>query len=235
MPARLARLEARIDYVFSDKHLLLRALRHRSVNQAGQGNHMERLEFLGDAVLGLVISEYLHHRFPDKQEGDLSRMRAALVRKESLLVVSGLWNLVSYLNVGDSERLDKGRGGKTSSIMRIKSPSISANAVEAVIGAVFEDGGWPAAHKLVREAWQEMLKGVGELDARDAKSRLQEFTQAKGWGLPEYVLTDRGAGHSPRFIATCRVNSDLLGEGRGDRKKIAETEAAEQAWQQLKI
>jgi len=104
-----------------------------------------------------------------------------------------------------------------------------------VIGAVFEDGGWSAAHKLVREAWREMLNGEDGLDARDAKSRLQEFTQAKGWGLPEYALTDRGAGHSPRFIAICRINGDLLGEGRGDRKKIAETEAAEQAWQQLKI
>jgi len=231
----LVRLEARIDYVFSDQDLLLRALRHRSSHQSGDGNHMERLEFLGDAVLGLVISEYLHHHFPDKQEGDLSRMRAALVRKESLLVVAGFWDLVAYLNVGDSERLDKGRGGKMSTSRGIKSPSIAANAVEAVIGAVFEDGGWPAAHKLVKEAWGELLKGVDELDARDAKSRLQEFTQSKGWGLPEYVLTDRGAGYSPRFSATCRVNSDLLGEGYGDRKKIAEIEAAEQAWQQLKI
>jgi len=231
----LARLEACIDYVFSDQHLLLRALRHRSANQSGDGNHMERLEFLGDAVLGLVISEYLHHHFPDRQEGDLSRMRAALVRKESLLIVADFWGLVAYLNVGDSERIEKGRGGTASVSTGIKSPSIAANAVEAVIGAVFEDGGWPAAHKLVKEAWQQLLKGVDALDARDAKSRLQEFTQSKGWGLPEYVLSDRGAGHSPRFIATCRVNSDLLGEGRGDRKKIAEIEAAEQAWQQLKI
>ncbi|MDQ6999032.1 MAG: ribonuclease III [Mariprofundus sp.] len=234
MSEHLGRLESRIEYVFSDKNLLLRALRHRSSNQSGDGNHMERLEFLGDAVLGLVISEYLHHHFPDKQEGDLSRMRAALVRKESLLVVAGFWDLVSYLNVGDSERLEKGRGGKASPIMRIKSPSISANAVEAVIGAVFEDGGWPAAHKLVREAWQQLLIGVDALDARDAKSRLQEFTQSKGWGLPEYTLTDRGAGHSPRFGAICRVNSDMLGEGHGDRKKIAEIKAAEQAWQHLK-
>lgn len=232
MADELSYLETRIDYLFSDKQLLLRALRHRSANQAVQGDHMERLEFLGDAVLGLVISEYLHHRFPDKPEGDLSRMRSALVRKESLLDIAGQWDLVRYLNVGESERFEKGRGNRSTAA--IKSPFISANAVESVIGAVFEDGGWNAARKLVKEAWQPMLKGIGEQDTRDAKSRLQEFTQSKEWGLPDYQLTDRGPGHSPRFSAECRVRGELLGKGRGDRKKIAEIEAAEQAWQKLK-
>ncbi len=226
MADALHQLETHIDYQFSDKQLLQRALRHRSANQAANGNHMERLEFLGDAVLGLVISKYLHHRFPDKQEGDLSRMRAALVRKESLFEVAQAWGLMAYLNVGDSERSDKLRG--------IKSPSIAANAVEAVIGAVFEDGGWDAAHQLVKRTWQGMLKGIGDVDTRDAKSRLQEFTQSKEWGLPKYELFDLGVGCSPRFRAKCRVNGELLGEGCGERKKIAEIEAAEQAWQQLK-
>lgn len=228
----LSRLETRIDYLFSDKQLLLRALRHRSANQAVQGDHMERLEFLGDAVLGLVISEYLHHHFPDKPEGDLSRMRSALVRKESLLDISEQWELVQYLNVGESERFEKGHRNRSKAA--IKSPFISANAVESVIGAVFEDGGWDAAHKLVSQAWQPMLKGIGEQDTRDAKSRLQELTQSKEWGLPDYQLTDRGTGHSPRFSAECRVRGELVGKGRGERKKIAEIEAAEQAWQKLK-
>ncbi len=223
---RLHGLETCIAYVFSDKKLLQRALTHRSANQTAQIQHMERLEFLGDAVLGLVISASLHQSFPHKPEGDLSRMRAALVRKESLLQIAGAWNLASYLHVGESER-----GGGSS---EIKSPSIAANAVEAVIGAVFEDGGWSAAQTLVMQAWQGMLQGIGEMDTRDAKSRLQELTQAKGWGLPEYDLQDAGAGQSPRFEAGCRVNGELLGHGRGERKKTAEINAAEQAWQQLK-
>jgi len=223
-------LESCIDYVFSDKELLRRALTHRSANQAVHGQHLERQEFLGDAVLGLVVAAYLHHHFPDKPEGDLSRMRAALVRKESLLKIANEWNLVVYLNVGESERV--GKAGVAP--VGIKSPSIAANAVEAIIGAVFEDGGWSAANRLVNQAWQEMFKGIGETDTRDAKSRLQELTQAKGWGLPEYNLCDAGAGQSPRFKAQCRVNGELLGHGHGERKKIAEINAAEQAWQQLK-
>ncbi len=223
-------LESCFDYVFSDKQLLQRALTHRSANQTVPGAHMERLEFLGDAVLGLVISAYLHQSFPDKPEGDLSRMRAALVRKESLLQIAAAWDLVVYLNVGESERI--GQRGAVS--CGIKSPSIAANAVEAVIGAVFEDGGWSAAQLVVMQAWQGMLNGIGEVDTRDAKSRLQELTQAKGWGLPEYDLLDAGAGQSPRFEARCRVDGKLQGKGRGERKKTAEIEAAEQAWQKLK-
>jgi len=230
MPDNLKHLQTSIDYVFADVQLLQRALTHRSANQTKHHDHMERLEFLGDAVLGLVVSAYLHQHFPAKPEGDLSRMRAALVRKESLLRIALSWNLVVYLNVGESERQE--RAGADSS--GIKSPSISANAVEAVIGAVFEDGGWTAAHKLVMQAWQDMLKGIGDVDTRDAKSRLQELTQAKGWGLPEYSLLDAGAGQSPRFEAQCRVNGELFARGRGERKKLAEIEAAEKAWQQLK-
>lgn len=222
MPKNLAALEKRIDYVFADKALLRRALTHRSFD----AEHMERQEFLGDAVLGLVISDALHQSFPDKPEGDLSRMRAALVRKESLLEIADLWSLATYVNVGESERIAHS--------LSIKSPSIAANAVEAVIGAVFEDGGWKVAQNLVKQTWKNMLQGIGEVDTRDAKSRLQELTQSKGWGLPVYDLVDLGAGQSPRFKARCQVNGDWLSEGYGERKKTAEIEAAEQAWQTLK-
>jgi len=223
--AGLDQLELCIDYAFSDRQLLNRALTHRSTSQSGQNLHLERLEFLGDAVLGLVISEYLHDTYPDKPEGDLSRMRSVLVRKQGLLKVADAWQLVAYLCVGESER--DGRGG-------IKSLSIAANAVEAVIGAVFEDGGWQPARHVVKRAWALMLADIGEIDTLDAKSRLQELTQAKDWGLPQYELVDLGAGVSPRFEAACRIRGELLGSGRGDRKKQAETEAAEQAYRILK-
>lgn len=225
--AGLDELEACIAYSFSDRQLLKRALTHRSASQATHGIHLERLEFLGDAVLGLVISEYLHDAYPDKPEGDLSRMRSVLVRKQGLFEVAQTWQLIRYLCVGESER--DGKGGNS-----IKSPSIAANAVEAVIGAVFEDGGWEAARHVVKQAWRTMLSNIGEVDTLDAKSRLQEFTQAHDWGLPEYDLVDLGAGVSPRFEAACRVRGELLGSGTGDRKKLAETKAAEQAYRKLK-
>jgi len=222
----VSRLEACIDYTFSDRDLLNRALTHRSADLSASGMHMERLEFLGDAVLGLVISQLLHTSYPDKPEGELSRMRSLVVRKQGLFEVADAWQLAGYLCVGDSERA--GTGG-------IKSPSIAANAVEAVIGAVFEDGGWAAARCVVQRAWRAMLVDIGEVDTLDAKSRLQEFTQAHDWGLPEYELVDLGAGVSPRFEASCRVRDELLGSGKGDRKKQAETKAAEQAYRKLKI
>ena len=220
----ISELEKRIHYHFREETLLRRALTHRSASSEVADQHMERLEFLGDAVLGLVISEWLHHRFPEQPEGALSRMRASLVRKESLSEVARQWKLSHYLYVGESERTARG----------VKSPSIAANAVEALIGAVFQDSGWEAARTLVKQAWKPMLKQVGSVDTRDAKSRLQELTQAEGWGLPVYALVDRGVTTDPRFHATCSVCGIVQGRGYGARKKIAEIEAAEQAWQQLK-
>jgi len=221
-------LQTCIDYHFADLQLLQRALTHRSAEKAVNGIHLERLEFLGDAVLGLVISAYLHDYYPDKPEGDLSRMRSVLVCKQGLQTVAQAWHLDRYLCVGESERMGTGRRG-------VKSPSIVANAVEAVIGAVFEDGGWEPARQLVQRAWQAQLVDIGDMDTRDGKSRLQEWTQAKGWGLPEYVLIDLGVGTSPRFQADCSVNGELLGRGVGERKKQAEIEAAEQAYRKLNV
>jgi len=213
-------LQKRIGYNFSDTALLDRALTHRSVSQT----HMERLEFLGDSVLGLVISEYLHHKFPEEDEGNLSRMRASVVRREGLLKVAESWDLFSCLNVGEGER--HGRG--------VKSVSIAANAVEAIIGAVFSDGGWLVARQVVLQAWEPLLRMMGRGDLRDAKSRLQELTQSEGWGLPTYQVTDLGAGQTPRFQARCRVRDKQMGMGTGARKKNAEINAAEQALERLK-
>jgi len=206
--------EKRIETHFADPELLTRALTHCSHSTA----HMERLEFLGDAVLGLVIAEHLHDLFPDEAEGQLSRLRAGLVRKESLYKVAQNWNLEIYLHVGDGER----------SVQGVKSSSIVANAVEAVIGAVFKDAGWFAARDLILKAWQPLLQKMDISDARDAKSHLQEYTQGKGWGLPEYKVCDLGVDHKPRFKAECCIKNKLCGTGVGERKKLAELEAAQQ-------
>jgi len=222
----LKQLQGCIDYQFKQPVLLKRALTHCSALSSSLTGHLERQEFLGDAVLGLVIAEALYKRFPDEQEGKLSKMRANLVCRDTLLEIAAQWQLTGCLVVGDGERMGKGKQG-------IKSPSIAANAVEAVIGAVFEDGGWQPARQLVLSAWHPLLQGIGVLDNRDAKSRLQELTQGKGWGLPVYTLTDHGAGKQPRFDAECSVQGRVLGRGRGDRKKLAEIDSAEQAWSKL--
>ena len=214
-----SRLQQQMGYSFSNQNLFERALTHSSAGP----NHMERLEFLGDAVLGLVISQHLHGRFPERPEGQLSRMRASMVRKESLLKVAKRWKLDLLIHAGAGERTVRG----------IKSPSITANAVEALIGAVFEDGGWESARFVVLKAWHIMLKNIDQVETCDAKSRLQEFTQSKGWGLPVYMLIDLGVEYSPRFKAECWVNGKLVGAGQGERKKLAEIDAAEKGWGEL--
>ena len=214
----LAQLQQDISYVFVNQHLLHRALTHRSF-QSKPCVHMERLEFLGDAVLGLVVAEYLHQAFPDEQEGYLSRMRAALVRKESLLLVGRKWQLSRLLRTGEGER----QGNS------IKSQSIIANAVEAVIGAVFLDAGWAASRDMILRAWQPLLQQLNTLDTRDAKSALQEKTQGMGLGLPQYTVQDIGAQVSPRFMARCSIQGKVMGQGQGERKKTAELAAAEVA------
>jgi len=216
----LTGLQGRIGYQFRDPQLLQRSLTHRSHS----AEHMERLEFLGDAVLGLTMAEHLHARFSTEDEGGLSRMRASLVCKESLGVIARQWQLADELQVGDGERTQQGS---------IRSASIASNAVEAVIGAIFVDGGWDAAREVILRAWREMLDTVNSDDNRDAKTRLQELTQGKGWGLPFYRVIDLGVGSSPRFEAVCIVNDERLGKGRGERKKLAEIAAAEQAWNKL--
>lgn len=215
----LETLQNTVGYQFRNEALLKRALTHRSASS----EHMERLEFLGDAVLGLVVAEQLHEKFPQYAEGELSRMRAALVRKESLLDIAHDWSLDYCLHVGEGER----KNGE------LKSRSIAANAVEAVIGAVFRDGGWDAVRLLVLHAWERQLERVDVDSVCDPKSRLQEFTQGRGWGLPEYSVTDHGVGKSPRFSALCSVNHELMGRGSGDRKKTAELSAAEKTWEML--
>jgi len=218
LPSRQAAVEAALGYQFRDPSLLQRALAHRSACE----EHLERLEFLGDAVLGVAISEQLFRLLPEASEGQLSRIRASLVRRESLIAIARRWRIAPYLRVGSGER--NAAGG-------IRAESILADAVEALIGAVFIDGGWEAAKPLVLHNWQPLLATIdGGADGRDAKTRLQELTQGQGWGLPEYRMEDRGAKGTPRFHATCLVRGTAYGRGEADRKKEAERLAAEQTW-----
>jgi len=216
-PPDMQALRQRLALELVPDELFMRALTHRS---AGVALHMERLEFLGDAVLGLVVAEYLHHRFPERAEGELTRLRAHLVRRASLLQVANTWRLADCLRVGEGERDSRGA---------LKSSSIAANAVEAIIGATFETAGFDSAKQLILSSWAFLFDSVSTLNVTDAKSRLQEWTQGHGRGLPAYEIQDQGPGRKPRFEAVCLVTGETMGRGSGERKKQAELMAAEQA------
>jgi len=215
----LNNFQQQLGYTFKDLTLLQRALTHRSCST----QHLERLEFLGDAVLSLVVSEYLHTTYPTINEGELSKLRANLVCRDQLLEVASVWNLNHVLNVGGGERHPNGC---------IRSASILANAVEATIGAVFSDGGWLAGRDFTLRHWKDLLSS-DQIQQRDAKSLLQEYTQSKGWGLPEYQVSEQQIRHNKHFIARCYIQGTLSGEGTGERKKQAQISAAEQAWKKI--
>lgn len=217
----ISEFETLLGYRFQQPALIQEALTHRSTSD----QHMDRLELLGDAVLDLVIAEHLFTTRPEADQGALSRLRAALVCKQSLKVIATNWSLGELLRVGGGERQPGGG---------VKSPSILADGVEAVIGAVFLDGGWQAAKSVVLESWRELLIQNQDIDARDAKSRLQELTQARGLGLPDYRVSEVAGEGKSRFAATCFIQGRQVGHGTGARKKQAESMAAEEAWSLLK-
>lgn len=207
-----------IGYTFQDARLLDLALTHRSA----AGVHNERLEFLGDAVLGMVAAEVLYARYPAADEGTLSRLRARLVRRETLEEVARGIDLGRYLQLGSGETRSGGH----------QRGSILANALEAVIGAVFLDGGMTPARELILRLLSGHLANLAiDEDLRDPKTRLQEFLQAQGQALPVYSVEQvSGSAHDQLFEVICRL--DALGlsvRGKGPSRRIAEQQAAEQA------
>jgi len=213
---RTASLESRLGYRFRHAALLQQALTHRSYGAP----HNERLEFLGDGVLGCVIAEQLHGRFTELAEGDLTRLRASLVREEALAGLARTLGLPEVLRLGDAE-LSAGRDRR---------PSILADALEAVFGAVFLDGGYEAARAAILRTYGEALS---ELDHRaaskDAKTRLQELMQGQRRPLPEYhLLAVRGAAHEQTFEVECVLaDRGLRAVGSGTSRQRAEQRAAE--------
>jgi ribonuclease-3 len=212
------RLSRELGHSFNDPALLENALTHRS---AGSGNN-ERLEFLGDAVLSFVISGELFSRFPEADEGTLSRLRATLVKGETLA------KLATALRLGDHLRLGPGElksGG-------FRRESILADALEALFGAVYMDAGIDAARSVVMRLFAPRLADVRPDAARkDPKTRLQEFLQSRRMPLPEYeVVSVEGDAHAQTFVVECRI--DILPEparGVGGSRRKAEQSAAEQA------
>ncbi|WP_262332708.1 ribonuclease III [Bosea sp. BH3] len=211
-----ARLEATLGHSFTDKALLTTALTHMSAEDSRLASY-QRLEFLGDRVLGLSIADMLFRRYPQAEEGNLSRRLADLVRKETCVEVAEGWNLGQFMRLGEGEILGGAR----------KNKAILADACEAIIGAVFIDGGYEAARGLIERAFGErMMKPVRPL--RDAKTALQEWAQGKGYQTPTYSERGRsGPDHAPVFVVAARINGLADAEARGPSKRLAEQAAAE--------
>ncbi len=220
---RLDALQQRLGYRFCQPRLLQRALTHRSFG----ADHNERLEFLGDAVLSAAISALLYERFAGSDEGDLTRVRAHLVREDSL------HRLALGLGLPDVLRLSEGesRGGGS------QRPSILADALEAVIGGVFLDGGFEPAQALVRRLFADVIAGTdADSWSKDAKTELQEWLQGRKLPVPAYsIVATRGQAHAQTFHVECAVAAlGLREQGEGRSRRAAEQEAARRMLDTLK-
>ena len=216
-------LQERLGHRFRDARLLVQALTHRSHSTP----HNERLEFLGDGVLNCIVAAELYTRFAHLREGELSRLRASLVREERL------HELAAGLALGDHLRLGEGElksGG-------FRRPSILADALEALIGAVYLDGGFDAAREAVVRLYRPLLETLDAKGAdKDPKTQLQEWLQSRKYALPQYsVIATRGAAHDQRFEVECVVRElELRTVGTGTSRRLAEQEAARMAFERLR-
>ena len=215
MDERLEDLGRALDYRFSRPMLLLDAVTHPSASsERGRISAFERLEFVGDRVLGLVVADMLYRRFPEEAEGDLARRQSALVNRDSLARVA------MTLGIDRAMVLSKEEGdGRVN-------PGMLADACEAVLGAVFGDGGFEAAAKIVRAQWEPLIAEAAA-PPRDAKTALQEWAQGHGKPLPVYAIVSRdGPDHDPMFLISVTVAGEAPAEGRGASKRAAEQAAA---------
>ncbi|WP_157670407.1 ribonuclease III [Chitinibacter sp. GC72] len=218
------RLQKALGYIFSEPKLLKQALTHRSFSST----HNERLEFVGDGILNALVARRLYQVFPQFSEGDLSRLRAHFVRQDSLAVIATELQLGDYLTLGEGELKSGGH----------RRPSILADALEAVLGAIWLDGGFDEAAKVVEKLFATRIAEVNPLDAmKDAKTSLQEWLQARKLALPQYEVL-RQIGESPDQIfevsCTC-VELKVATKAEGTSRRAAEQEAAGRLLHQLRL
>jgi ribonuclease-3 len=214
----LKALQDRIGYQFGNPNLLHVALTHASAAYGQQDvADYERLEFLGDRVLGLAMAEYLYRAFPEAPEGDLARRFNNLVRKEACAAVAEELDLGAFIILGDSEAVAGGRRKRT----------ILADACEALMGAIFLDGGWEPARRFIEVHWASRVAGASAVPV-DAKTALQEWVQGQGrTKLPRYVLIgSTGPDHAPSFVYEVRVDGLETARGTGPSRRAAEQAAA---------
>jgi ribonuclease-3 len=211
-------LEEKLGYRFRRSELIDLALTHRShAHESDAGGHYERLEFLGDSVLGAVTAEWLYRDFPDLPEGELSKLKGYLVSQPVLARHARAIGLGDLLRLGVGEERSGGR----------RKDSLLADSLEAVLGAVFLDGGFPAVREIIEPLLETAVAERADPARFDAKTRLQELAQARGWDLPEYrPVAERGPDHDKTFTVECRLAGRVAGGGSGRSKKIAEQAAA---------
>ena len=222
LPPELQALQQRLHHRFANPALLQRALTHRSHS----ADHNERLEFLGDSVLGLGVAHMLYEALGDGAEGDLSRLRAQLVRQDSLHRLALELGLPPLLRLGEGEMRSGGQ----------RRPSILADALEAIIGAVYLDGGHLAADALIRRLFERVeITPALSAAAKDAKTSLQEWLQGRTMHLPQYEVAQvLGAAHQQTFEVMCRIAElDLQALGQGPSRRAAEQDAAAAMLRQL--
>ena len=218
----MTELENSLQYSFKDRSLMLTALTHSSYANENRAAHVvcnERLEFLGDSVLGMLVARFLYTRSPEMPEGEMTRLRADLVCEQSLAAVAEELNLGSFLRLGRGEEHTGGR----------KRRSILADAVEAVLAAMYLDGGYEVAQRFV-ERFILSKADAADKTAGDYKTKLQELVQQhSGQTLTYPLLSEDGPDHNKTFTVQVALNGEILGVGRGRTKKQAEQAAARQA------
>ncbi len=220
-------LEEALGYRFESRDLLRTALTHRSyANERGEDENYERLEFLGDSVLGLIAAQWLFQRFPDESEGQLAKLKSFLVSAAALADHARSIDLGPrlYLGVGEDRS-----GGRAKS-------SILCDVVESLIGAVYLEGGLEAAREVVEPILEAALDDRSRAGYRDFKTRLQERSQARGWGLPDYRVTaEAGPDHRKVFTVECSLEGKVLASASGRSKKTAAQRAAAMALEALDL
>ncbi len=223
-------VEETLGYRFSNRRLLTEALAHRSwASEAGMDfdppiPSNERLEFLGDAVLQLAITVHIFRAYPSLDEGDLAKVRAGVVSSAALAETATEIGLGQHVLLGRGEEASGGR----------EKPSILADVMEAVIGAVYLDGGWNAATGLIMRIFGEKIERSAQgPGGHDYKTRLQELALQQGWGIPEYEVEEEGPDHAKKFYASVFVGGSTFGGGEGRSKKQAEQAAARAALESL--
>jgi ribonuclease-3 len=215
-------LRDRLGYAFKHPALLTQALTHRSYG----AQHNERLEFVGDAVLDCAIAVVLYRRFPQLTEGELSRVRANLVNRDTLARLARGVGIGAELKLGEGEQKSGGAAR----------PSMLADALEAVFGAVFLDGGFEAAHQVIESFYAAELAAIDPAaPGKDPKTRLQEFLQGRKLAVPEYVVASvAGEAHAQTFTVECRIPAlDISTTGQGPSRRAAEQQAAAAALERL--
>ena len=223
----LEAIQKRIVHIYHDPELLTRALTHKSyANENKVPSHNERMEFLGDAVLNLIVSEYLMKSCPDSTEGDLSRLRAAVVSEAALSQIARAIGLGTYLLLGRGEEQTGGRN----------KPSLLANCLEALIASIYLDAGKGAAQTFVMRFFEQEIKQTCKSGGTpDYKTELQEICQERLKRLPEYrVSSETGPDHQKQFEVSVSINGQISGQGKGKSKKEAEQNAAREALEKLR-